>query len=292
MMTETLEACAETPSPASKRPAEDEESVSASRQYELQATPTPVSKRRCAGLRDKAASAHAVEAAAAEAAAEAASSTARADAAERDAREMQEHARVLAEVAVRLRAAANEAKMKAEEANKKAERAQLESTAEGRKFLRAMSKEQEKADKKLALETARAQKQQEKDEAIATRSAIKSMGDTIKESLLLVKVQECGEALSVQPGEVSFQNVLFSTFKAVFARGCCTCSPADFGESDASIRVVTEDAASIFGAAKVCGGVVPRAFSISQMAATYLPSSKLLTIAYDSNIVCDSAACG
>lgn len=191
MMTETLEACAETPSPASKRPAEDEESVSASRQYELQATPTPVSKRRCAGLRDKAASAHAVEAAAAEAAAEAASSTARADAAERDAREMQEHARVLAEMAVRLRAAANEAKMKAEEANKKAERAQLESTAEGRKFLRAMSKEQEKADKKLALETARAQKHQEKDEAIATRSAIKSMGDTIKESLLLVKVQEC-----------------------------------------------------------------------------------------------------
>ena len=88
----------------------------------------------------------------------------------------------------------------------------MEITAEGR----AHAKEQDKVTKNAAAVAAAAQKQQDKAEAAATRSAIKDVGDAIKGSVRIAKV---GGMWTVLPGSLSFPDISFHTFNVLIARG-------------------------------------------------------------------------
>jgi hypothetical protein len=180
------------------------------------------------------------------------------------------------EATTALKDRADQAKRTAEEAKRKAERTQLETTTEGR----AAAKAQDKADQKAAKEAERIQKLREKEEAAANRSAIKNMGDAIKSSMVIAKR---GGMWEVPPGNVSFKNVSFSTFKELFGRGRCSFTPVNYCQSDPTISVGTKDAASIFGSTKVRGGSMYATFVIRSMRATYVTAEKRLTIAYDTD---------
>mmetsp|Transcript_104108 Transcript_104108/g.184859 ORF Transcript_104108/g.184859 Transcript_104108/m.184859 type:complete len:286 (-) Transcript_104108:101-958(-) len=255
----------ETPSPSAKRAAAEQGEA---------ADPTPghVTKRPRTGARVKASQALAAEAEELAKMAELAGS--RAAQAKVAAEEARRHAEALAQEASSLELQAAEAEKCAKEAKEKAERAELEMTKEGR----AQAKAKDVADRRAAAEASRNQKLQEKQEAAASRTAIKNMGDAIKASMVISKR---GGMWEVPNGSVSFRNVAFSTFKTLFGKGRCSFTPANFCENDASISVLTKDAASIFGSTKIKGGSMYATFVITKMRATFIPAKGSLVIAYE-----------
>jgi len=260
----------QTPSPACKRAMDQDEHT-----QQPEATPGPVAKRRRTTPREKAAQALAADLEKANSTAEALAAQAAeaAVAAETALRA----ARALAARADALKVAAEEAKEKAESAKRAAERAQLETTQEGR----AAAREQDKAEKKAAKEAQRLQKLREQQQAAACRSKIKDIGDAIKDSMVISKR---GGMWEVPPGNVTVRHVPFSTFQTLFSRGRCAFTPVNYCEADPTISVVTKDAASIFGSTKVRGGSMYATFVITSMRVTYVPASKLLTIAYKTDM--------
>lgn len=242
--------------------------------FDLPITPEPVAKRRRTGPRDKAAQELGAEATRLEAVARALEL--QASKAKNDAQEARKSAQAMAQEAAELIAAACKAKTTAEEAARRAERAQLEKTPEGR----AAAKEQDKLDKKAAAAHTRDAKSAAKEEAAATRSTIKDIGDAIKDSMVISKSRGMW---SVPPGNLSFRNITFGVFKELFGRGRCAFTPVNNCESDPTISLVTKDAASIFGSTKVRGGSMYATFVISSLRATYIPAQQRLAIAYQTD---------
>jgi len=257
----------ETPSPSAKRAGTEEPGETAN------PTPGPVTKRRRTGAREKAVQSLAAEAA--ELGEKAEAMSLRASQAKAAAEEAMRRATVMAKEAAELESQA-EAQKLAPDDRSKAERAELETTKEGRAAVKA----QDAAEKRTAAEAARMKKLQEKQDAAASRKAIKDMGDAIKSSMVISKR---GGMWEVPPGSVSFRNVSFSTFMTLFARGRCSFTPTNYCQNDPTISVYTKDAASIFGSTKVRGGSMYATFVITSMRATFIPAKGSLCISYDTD---------
>lgn len=189
---------------------------------------------------------------------------------ERAAREAESQAQSLRAIAVACSERAELAKAAAAEARKQADRAELSTTKEGRDALKA----QDKAEKQEAKEATKA-------EAAQTRSTIKKIGDSLKDSM---KICQRGGKYDVPSGSMSCENVKFGIFKELFARGNCNYSPQKFCESDLSIVVTSTDAASIFGTTKARGGSMYATWVITSFLANYIPASGQLTISYSTKL--------